>query len=62
MSHAKDSRKARLSVSYFEHKQPVDKSEVLIVPMRAYDLVLELPWFKARNPEIDWEAGKLLSL
>jgi hypothetical protein len=62
MSHAKDSRKTRLSVSYFEHEQPVDESEVLIVPMMAYDLVLGLPWFKARNPEIDWEAGKLLSL
>jgi hypothetical protein len=62
MSHAKDSRKTRLSVRYFEHEQPVDESEVLIVPMMAYDLVLGLPWFKARNPEIDWEAGKLLSL
>jgi hypothetical protein len=62
MSHAKDSRKTRLSVSYFEHEQPVDESEVLIVPMTAYDLVLGLPRFKARNPEIDWEAGKLLSL
>jgi hypothetical protein len=62
MSHAKDSRKTRLSVSYFEHEQPVDESEVSIVPMTAYDLVLGLPWLKARNPEIDWEAGKLLSL
>jgi hypothetical protein len=62
MSHAKYSRKTRLSVSYFEHEQQVDESEVLIVPMTAYNLVLGLPWFKARNPEIDWEAGKLLSL
>jgi hypothetical protein len=62
MSHAKDSRKTRLSVSYFEHEQPVDESDVLIVPMTAYDLVLGLPWFKTRNPEIDWEAGRLLSL
>jgi hypothetical protein len=49
-------------VSYYEHEQPVDESEVLIVRMTAYDLVLGLPWFKTRNPEIDWEAGKLLSL
>jgi hypothetical protein len=62
MSHAKGSRKTRLSVSYFEHKQPVDESEVLIVPMTACDLGLGLPWFKTRNPEINWEAGKLLSL
>jgi hypothetical protein len=27
MSHAKGSRKTRLSVSYFEHEQPVDESE-----------------------------------
>jgi hypothetical protein len=62
MSHARDSRKTRSSVSYFEHEQPVDESDVLIVPMTAYDLVLGLPWFKTRNPEIDWEAGRLLSL
>jgi hypothetical protein len=36
--------------------------EILIAPMTAYDLVLELPWFKTGNPEIDWEEGKLLSL
>jgi hypothetical protein len=40
MSHTKDSRKMHLSVSYFEHEQPVDESEVLIVRMTAYDLVL----------------------
>jgi hypothetical protein len=62
MSHAKDSRKTCLSVSYFEHEQPGDESDVLIVPMTAYAVVLGLPWFKARNPEIDWGAGKLLSL
>jgi hypothetical protein len=62
MSQAKDSRKTRLSVSYFEHEQTVDESELLIVRMTAYDPVLGLPWFIARNPEIDWETGKLLSL
>jgi hypothetical protein len=52
-SHVKDSRKTRLSVSYFEHKQPVDESDVLIVPMTAYDLVLGLPWFKTAK-ELPW--------
>jgi hypothetical protein len=52
-SHAKDSRKTRLSVSYFEHEQPVDESDVLIVPMMAYDLVLGLPWFKTAK-ELPW--------
>jgi hypothetical protein len=62
MSHARDSRKTRLSVSDFEHEQLVDESDVLIVPMMVYDLVLGLPWFKTSNPEIDGEAGRLLSL
>jgi hypothetical protein len=53
MSHTKDSRKMRQSVSYFEHEQFVDESEVLIVPIMAHDLVLGLPLFKAKNPEID---------
>jgi hypothetical protein len=30
--------------------------------MTSYDLVHRLPWFKTRNPEIDGEEGKLLSL
>jgi hypothetical protein len=30
--------------------------------MTGYDLVHGLLWFKTRNPEIDWEEGKLLSL
>jgi hypothetical protein len=52
----------RLPVSYCEHEQSVDESDVLIVPMTAYDLVLGSPWLKTRNPEIDWEADRLLSL
>jgi hypothetical protein len=70
LAHARDSRKTRLAVKYFaqapvdepEARNSVDEPEVLIVPMTAYDLVLGLPWFKTRNPEIDWEEGKLLSL
>jgi hypothetical protein len=62
MMSAKESRKASLLVQYFEHLKPVDKSEVLVVPMKAYDLVLGLPWFKARNPEIDCTKGRLTAL
>ena len=54
MQHAKDSRKTSITVQYMEHLAPVTEPEVLVVPMRAYDLVLRLPWFRARNPEIDW--------
>jgi hypothetical protein len=62
MMSAKESRKASLLVQYFEHLKPVDESEDLVVPMKAYDLVLGLPWFKARNPEIDWTKGRLTAL
>jgi hypothetical protein len=41
---------------------PVDEPDVLVVPMTAYDLVLGLPWFQSRNPEIDWSKGQLLGL
>jgi len=57
MMSAKESRKASLLVQYFEHLKIVDESEVLVVPIKAYDLVLGLPWFKARNLEIDWTKG-----
>jgi hypothetical protein len=30
--------------------------------MKAYNLVLGLPWFKARNLEIDWNTGRLTAL
>jgi len=50
MMSAKQSRKASLLVQYFEHIKTVRESEVLVVPMKVYDLVLGLPWFKTRNP------------
>jgi len=62
MMSAKESRKASLLVQYFEHRKPLDRSMVLVVPMMAYDLVLGLPWFKARKPEIDWTKGRLTGL
>jgi len=36
-----------------KHLAPVYEPELLIVPMKAYDVVLVLPWFKTRKPEID---------
>jgi hypothetical protein len=68
LAHARDSRKTCLAVKYFapvdepESRDSVDEPEVLIVPMTAYDLIPGLPQFKTRNPKIDWEEGKLLSL
>ena len=52
----KDSQKMeKLHARYFDYLTPVDKSEVLVVPMSAYDPILGIPWFNAGNPEIDWE-------
>jgi hypothetical protein len=62
MMSARESRKASLLVQYFEHLEPVDELEVLVVPMTAYNLVLGLPWIKVRNPEIDWTKGRLTAL
>ena len=62
MMSAKDSRKTTISCQYFEHLAQVDEPDVLVVPMTAYDLVLGLPWFQSRNPEIDWSKGQLLGL
>jgi hypothetical protein len=62
MMSERESRKASLEDQYLEHLEPVNESEVLVVEMKAYDLVLGLPWFKARNPEIDWTNGRLAAL
>jgi len=62
MMPATESQKASVLVQYFEHLKPVDKSEVLVIPMKPKDLVLGLPWFNARNPEIDWTKGRLIAL
>jgi len=59
---AKASRKASLLVPYFEHLKQVDRSEVLLVAMKVYDLVMGLLWVKARNPELDWTKGPLTAL
>jgi hypothetical protein len=45
MQYSKDSRKTRVTVQTVDYLAPIDKSDVLVVPMRAYDLVLGVPWF-----------------
>jgi len=62
MQHAKDSRKTPITVQYMKHPAPVTEPEVLVVPMRAYDLILGLPWFRTRNLEIDWNLRRLTAL
>jgi hypothetical protein len=46
MQHAKDSKKMQITVQYLNYLAPLDESDVLVVPMRAYDLVLGLLWFQ----------------
>jgi hypothetical protein len=46
IEHANDSRKTTISVQYLKHLAPVDESEVVVVLIKAYDLVLGLPWFR----------------
>ena len=60
-AHASESRETTFTVQYMEHLSPVKESEVIVVPMRAYDLVLGLPWFQSRNPDVDWQSGRLLA-
>jgi hypothetical protein len=43
MQHAKDCRMTSITVQYMEHLAPGTDPEVLVVPMRAFDLVLGLP-------------------
>jgi hypothetical protein len=47
IQHANDSRKTTISVQYLQHPAPFDESEVLVVPIKAYDRVFGLPWFRA---------------
>jgi hypothetical protein len=62
MAHTSDSRKTAFTVQYMEHLSLVQESEMLVVPIRAYDLVLGLAWFQSRNPDVDWQSGRLLAL
>jgi hypothetical protein len=42
-------KKMRITVQYLDDLAPVDKSDVLVVPMRAYDSVRGLPWFHKQS-------------
>ena len=44
-----ESRRANILVQYYQHLKPVDESEVVVIPMKAYNLVLRLPWQETRK-------------
>jgi hypothetical protein len=62
MAHASESRRTALTVQYVDHLSPVQQSEMLVVAMRAYNLVLGLPWVQSRNPDVYWKRGRQLAL
>ena len=62
MAHVSERQKTTFTVRYMEQLSLVQESKVLVVPVRAYDLVLGLPWFQSRNPDVDWQCGRLLAL
>ena len=62
ITHATEIRKTAMTIQYMDYLAPVHKPEVLVVPMRAYDLILGLPWFETRKPEINWATGQSTSL
>jgi hypothetical protein len=62
MALASERRKTIFTVHYMEHLSPVQELEVLVVPMKAYHLVLELPCFQSRNRDVDWQSSRLLPL
>jgi len=51
----------RITVQYLDYLAPVDESDVLVVRLRADALVLGLPWFQKRNPDINWTHHRLTS-
>jgi len=61
MELARDSLKTTISTQYIYHSARVDEPEVLVIRIKVYDLVLGGPWFRARNPEMDWSRNRLLS-
>ena len=60
---AKGSQKVEsLRVRHLEHLTPTNESEVLVVPMTAYDLILGIPWLNTSNPDIDWKRKEVLAV
>ena len=62
MAHKDISEKPVVTVHYPDHIPPVQESEVLVVPMQAYNEVLGLRCYQSRNPDVEWQCGRLLAL
>jgi hypothetical protein len=55
---AREHQKTAITVHYLDHLALVHEPEVLVAPMRTYNQVLGLPWFKIRTPGIDWATSR----
>jgi hypothetical protein len=53
MQDAEDSCKRWIAIQNLDYLALVNESDVLVVPMRTYNLEFGLPWFNKRNPDID---------
>src|SRR5258705_6230940 len=62
LAHARNSQKLNLTMQYLPQLTPVEELDVLVVDMKAYDIVLGIPWFEIHNPDIDWVRKRLISL
>jgi len=62
IAHASETQKTAFTVQCMEHLSLVRELEVLVVPMRAYDLVFGVSWFQSSSPDVDWQCGRLLAL
>jgi hypothetical protein len=62
LQNSSDSRKVELTAKYMPHRAPIVESEVLVVPIQAYDMVLGTPWLRDQRPLIDWAKGQVLGL
>jgi predicted lipid carrier protein YhbT len=54
MEHAKERWKTRIAVQYLDYFAAVVESDLLVMSMPVYDVVLDSPWFHKSNADIDW--------
>ena len=59
---AEDSRKLSLTLQYLQDTTAVDEPDILVVEMKAYELVLGLPWFQRHGPEVGWLKAPILCI
>lgn len=54
MHPAKGSRQTQITVQYFDYLALVDKADLLVMPIHAYDSEHVLPWFNIQYQNMNW--------